>query len=237
LAFFSCWCPKVISRIGKLPDTLADRCIVIRMHRKTTKETCDRVKNLTGDHLRRKCARLVHDHGAQIADACPEIPASLNDRAADIWEPLLALAGLAGGEWPTLARHAAVTLSATTPESNPIGALLLDIWQLFVRHKTSRIFSSDLVRLLAALEDRPWQAGRKSRELTELWLAAQLRPFGVRPRNIWIDSEQRKGYLQTDFAEIFTRYVSKSEAEAFFAESKISDFPPPHEEEHLPSSV
>src|SRR6267378_1534830 len=29
LGHFSCWCPKAIATIGRLPDTLADRCIVI----------------------------------------------------------------------------------------------------------------------------------------------------------------------------------------------------------------
>lgn len=29
LAHYSCWCPKVLAAIGRLPDTLADRCIVI----------------------------------------------------------------------------------------------------------------------------------------------------------------------------------------------------------------
>src|SRR5882724_10254360 len=38
LAFFSCWCPKVISQIGRLPGTLADRCIIVRMQRKTSEE-------------------------------------------------------------------------------------------------------------------------------------------------------------------------------------------------------
>jgi hypothetical protein len=47
LAFFSCWCPKIISRIGKLPETLADRCILIRMHRKTAHEECVQVSVLT----------------------------------------------------------------------------------------------------------------------------------------------------------------------------------------------
>jgi hypothetical protein len=28
-AQYSCWCPKVMATIGRLPDTLADRCIVI----------------------------------------------------------------------------------------------------------------------------------------------------------------------------------------------------------------
>ncbi len=31
---FSCWCPKILAAIGRLPDTLADRCIIIRMQRK-----------------------------------------------------------------------------------------------------------------------------------------------------------------------------------------------------------
>src|SRR5439155_20765379 len=39
---YSCWCPKVLARIGRFPDTLADRCIIIRMQRKTSKEQCDR---------------------------------------------------------------------------------------------------------------------------------------------------------------------------------------------------
>jgi len=37
---FSCWCPKVMAAIGRLPETLADRCILIRMQRKTAREEC-----------------------------------------------------------------------------------------------------------------------------------------------------------------------------------------------------
>jgi len=35
---------------------------------------------------------------AKLADAEPVMP--LEDRAADVWEPLIAIADLAGGEWP-----------------------------------------------------------------------------------------------------------------------------------------
>src|SRR6185369_8240693 len=59
LARFSCWCPKVMAAIGRLPDTLADRCIVIRMQRKMASEECERIKNLEVSRLRRQCARLV----------------------------------------------------------------------------------------------------------------------------------------------------------------------------------
>jgi hypothetical protein len=100
LAIFSSWCPKAMAAIGRLPDTLADRCLLIRMHRNTVQEQCERLRNLRrmADALRRKCARFVRDHSEVIAEACPDVPADLNDRAADIWEPLCALADLAGGD-------------------------------------------------------------------------------------------------------------------------------------------
>src|SRR5258706_16149917 len=97
---FSSWCPKAIATIGRLPDTLADRCIIIRMQRKAIHEECDRLRNLVAAPLRQKCLRFVIDHRQEIADAQPQPPEGLNDRATDIWEPLLALADLAGGDWP-----------------------------------------------------------------------------------------------------------------------------------------
>src|SRR5205085_10333839 len=141
LGKFSCWCPKAMAAIGRLPDTLADRCIVIRMQRKTSKEPCERLRNLDATALRQKCARFVADHSQEIAAARPEIPLALNDRAADIWEPLLALADLAGGSWPGVARHAAVALTATAQRTNPIVSLLLDILLTFTLEKTDRLFS------------------------------------------------------------------------------------------------
>ena len=88
---YSCWCPKVLAKIGRFPDTLADRCIVIRMQRKTSEEQCDRSRELDPTPLKQQCLRFVSDHAAEIASARPQIPPALNDRAADIWEPLLAL--------------------------------------------------------------------------------------------------------------------------------------------------
>ena len=41
--------------------------------------------------LRQQCARFVADHAEAIAQLKPPMPESLNDRAADIWEPLLVL--------------------------------------------------------------------------------------------------------------------------------------------------
>ena len=71
--------------------------------------------------------------------------AGLTNRAADVWEPLLAIADLAGGRWPELARQAAVGLTATARERSPIGALLFDIAVLFIMNDAERLFSRDIV--------------------------------------------------------------------------------------------
>src|ERR1043166_8220935 len=43
LARFSCWGPKAIAQIGRLPETLRTRCIIIPMQAKTETEICEHV--------------------------------------------------------------------------------------------------------------------------------------------------------------------------------------------------
>ena len=218
LVRFSTWCPKVIAAIGKLPETLMDRCITITMQRKMAQETCERLRNLDGTELRRKCLRFVTDHAEAIAAAKLEMPAQLNDRAADIWEPLLAVADLAGGEWPKVLREAALKLSAGVAESNVIGSLLVDILVAFRLLNVDRLFSRDMVGCLNECKERPWAEARRGKDVDELWLAQQLRPYGVRPRSIWINGKGAKGYMESDFAEVWPRYVSWSDVEAVIGE-------------------
>jgi hypothetical protein len=236
LARFSCWCPKAMARIGRFADTLADRCILIRMQRKTSREECGRLRDFELEPLRRKCARFVADHAAEIAAARPEIPPELNDRAADIWEPLLALADLARGEWPARARQAALGLTAAAQESTPIGSLLFDIFLAFRLAEGERIFSRDLAARLNRMEARPWAELRKGKEITELWVAQKLRPYGIQPRTIWIGENHAKGYLEEDFTDVYRRYMSRSEVEAFRAECKtISEQRGNNEPSEVPS--
>ncbi len=144
LARFSCWCPKVMAAIGRLPETLADRCIVVRMQRKTAREGCERLREMDRAQagiMRQQCARFVADHVESIAQLKPPMPASLNDRAADIWEPLLVLADLAQQGWPERGRDAAEGLTKETQEDNPIGSLFMDILLEFVQTRSGRVFS------------------------------------------------------------------------------------------------
>ena len=158
------------------------------------------------------------DHAKEIAAAKPEIPAKLNDRAGDIWEPLLALAGLAGGDWPELARDAALQMSAGLPDSTIIGALLMDILVEFVERNVQRISSRDLVERLNQLRERPWAEIRKGKEIDGLWLSKQLRPYGVRPKALWIGEVATRGYEKSDFDEVWHRYLTRSDFDQLMAD-------------------
>ena len=78
------------------------------------------------------CARFVLDHEGAIARAKPELPLGLNDRAADICEPLFVIADLTGGDWPELVQQAAVGLTASAEQSDPTVLLLGDLKMRFV---------------------------------------------------------------------------------------------------------
>lgn len=127
---FSTWCPKAIALIGQLPDTLEDRSIVIEMRRKKKDELVKPFRVGRDDKvlgpLAQKAARWAQDHFKALKNADPEMPGALNDRQADNWRPLLAIADLAGGEWPRLAREAALGLSQVTSDDSARIQLLTD---------------------------------------------------------------------------------------------------------------
>ena len=168
------------------------------MHRKTPFEECERARNLDATSLKQKCLRFVEENSQKLAAAQPQIPDVLNDRAADIWEPLLALADLAGGDWPTRARQAAISLTASAQENNPIGALLLDIFITFQLQQTDRLFTKTLLQGLTLRPDRPWAETRNGKPITDIWLSQQLRPYGIRPKTVWIGGNHAKGYFQKE---------------------------------------
>ena len=206
---FSCWCPKVIAAIGELPETLMDRCIVVTMQRKRAGEVCERLRKSNGEMWRRMCTRWVADHWAEIAAAEPEVPEGLNDRAADIWEPLLAIADIAGGIWPELAREAATGLSGGKEETSSFGFLIRHIEALYDLWAVDKVFSRKLVEGLRAMKNPPWAELLKGKALTEVWLAQQLRRVGVTSRTVWIDGGTARGYHASDFEDAFARYAQR----------------------------
>jgi putative DNA primase/helicase len=229
VARYSCWCPKAMAQVGHFPETLADRCIIITMQRKTPAEKTERLRALKRPEaaaIHRLCEEFVQQHRDAIANAQPAIPEGLNDRAADIWEPLFVLADLAGGDWPQKARQAALTLSGVEQTTNVMGGLLIDCLLILTNLEIDRIFSRDLVQALNLLNGRPWRALTKGKPIDEYWLGRQLRPFGIHSQSIWVGKNSAKGYLKEDILEPARRYVSKADWEAYQDAYLVTDPPP-----------
>jgi putative DNA primase/helicase len=74
---FSTWAPIALAGIGKLPTTLADRSIEIKLKRKTTSEPAQRLdchaRSALGE-VARKIARWALDNRATVQSAEPAHP-------------------------------------------------------------------------------------------------------------------------------------------------------------------
>jgi hypothetical protein len=180
------------------------------------KKPSERVAKLRGREseasavLRRKAARWAADNVEALKTARPTVPEELNDRAADNWEPLLAIADLAGGDWPSLARAAAAKLSigAESDTRSTREQLLADIRIVFVERNTDRLPSADLIEALVKIEGHPWpEYGKTGKPLTQNQLARLLKPLDIVPVNVRVGDKVPKGYHQHQFADAFGRYL------------------------------
>jgi hypothetical protein len=124
------YCAVALAGIGWLPDTILSRAIVVRMRRRAPGETVEpyrrRVHAREGHPIRDRLSIWARSVEASVSDAWPAMPDGIVDRDSDVWEPLLAVADVAGGDWPERARRSAVALVAASRESVPsLGVRLL----------------------------------------------------------------------------------------------------------------
>jgi len=207
---FDTFCPKAIAGIGDLPATLRDRAITIMLRRKTSTDKLKPLRlealHVRGEDLKARCSRWAMDNAAHLTSDPPDVPACLNDRAADNWRPLLAIADQIGGSWPHDAREAARRIAGIEEEQDAAEMLLADIKQLFADADTDRLTSRKIVESLQGMESRPWPEWKHGQPMTPQQLACQLGRFGIRPRTIRIRADTAKGYLSSDFTRAWAEY-------------------------------
>jgi putative DNA primase/helicase len=205
---FSTWAPKAIATIRKLADTLQDRSVIVTLQRKPRDAKVERLRRRDTEEfksLRSQAARWAADNFDKLVDPDPAVPEVLNDRAADNWRPLLAIADLAGGTWPEDARRAACTLSGEEGDGAVNVELLRDIRAVFGDDDAVR--SADLVAKLIADPERPWAEWKHGRPLTQKQLGGLLRPFGIVSETVSIPGfNDAKGYRRTHFEEVWAVY-------------------------------
>ena len=210
---FSVWAAKAIAGIGRIADTLEDRSIIIHMRRRSKGEKVERFRatevDVIAKPLRCMAARWSKDNVDALRHVRPTTPDELNDRARDNWDPLLAIAELAGGEWPARARAAALALSGETDEAegSALVDLLRDLQKIF--EDRDRIFSADLVKQLSDNSDGRWVEWNRGKPITQRQVARLLEPLNIRPRQIRIGGESLKGYLLEWFNDPFNRYLAQ----------------------------
>lgn len=213
----STWAPIAIALIGELPPTLKDRGIGIRTRRKLPSEAVEflRLDEPRFAELKAGAAAWAARKSEALSDAEPEVPKGLNDRQADAWRPLLAIADLLGGHWPRSAREAAVAISKesfTTEDEDLLPAFISDVEQVFVDKNVGRIATRELVQALLALPERPWVTANQGGPINERYVASVLRRFGVKPAEWQVGPrghrQHQRGYVEMDLSPIFIRYSS-----------------------------
>ncbi len=207
---FKTWWPKVGALIGKLPDTLQDRAIVVTLRRRLSSEATERFSRRQHAELlvlHRQAVRWVADHLDTLKEADPAMPKGLRDRAEDAWRPLLAIADAAGGQWPNVARVASIALSGVAEDDSDSASrgvlLLTHIREVFASHAGQSIQSTKLLDELNNNEEWPWGEWRQGKAISSRGAAAILKPYGIRPQRISAGST----YRAVQFVDAWQRYL------------------------------
>jgi Protein of unknown function (DUF3631) len=218
LQTFSVFCAKAFTGIGDcLPDTVADRSIAVRLQRKRRDEHIERFRrrDVAADGellIRDALADWLEPQIDHLPAARPELPDPLDDRAQDVWEPLLAIADLAGEGWSERARGAAVALSTgdEREDDSPTARLIRDIVAVFEANGDERLKTTDLLDGLHAIADSPWREWSGGKALSSTGLSRLLKPYRIKTLPVWSHGGTMRGYKLEQFTDAFTRLGVRS---------------------------
>lgn len=208
---FGVFGPMALAGIGRLPETIATRSVEIVMRKRKPGDPTVKPFRL----------KFASDDLAKAYEACelwaafalkplrasmPELPVA--DRAADVWEPLVAIADLTHDEeWSKRARKACKRL---TQEANDkpvtIGVRLLQSIRAAFG-KDEILATPELMERLYSEDESPWERGQfSSRDMARI-----LAEYGVSSQTVRIDGHPTRGYKREAFEPAFNRYIKTEE--------------------------
>jgi Protein of unknown function (DUF3631) len=193
----------MLASIGDLPDTIIDRAIVTRMRRRGPGEKVAPFRSRRDKpplhDLRDRLHQWVRGNLKVLQDVEPAMP--VEDRAADTWEPLFAIADLAGGEWPERVRKACLALTGEDPDDGRIGTQLLAHLKEIWNESEDRLFTSTILERLHDLEEAPWsECGRERKPINAAGLAGLLKNYRIGSKNVRIGDERRRDITEVTWS-------------------------------------
>lgn len=204
--------PVAMAGLGNLPDTILTRSVCIRMKKRRKGDVIEpyrpRINEPEGHEIR-------DDLSVRMAviefDSFAELPQGIEDRDADIWEPLLTIAEKAGPDWYSKACVAAVALVA---DSRGRGAsvslgirLLMDIRTVWPAGQTQQP-TSELLDRLVMMDESPW-GSIKGEPLNARMLANLLSQYEIGSQSIRAGGAVVKGYKLSDMRDAWERYLTE----------------------------
>ena len=232
------YCAVATAGLGGLPDTLLSRSVIIKMRRRAPSEVIEpfrrRVHAREGWELRSQLEQWGRKTAGEASKNWPDMP----DGIADVWEALLTVADLAGGDWPKLARVAAVALVADSKAGTPsLGVrLLAGLRTVFGDHDV--MGTETILKTLCDLEESPWSE-IQGKPLNARGLAQRLRQYEVHSGNVRVGDLIVKGYKRAGLFDAWMRYLppvvadengSLDQSPKRFPSTGVENLGPPHHE-------
>jgi hypothetical protein len=219
---FECFGFKVLSGIGGIDKVLATRALQVRLHRALPGEIPEFYDPAYGhrDQVRAVGESLAKAMETSVlAVAVPiDMPQGLDNRLAQLWRPLLAVADSAGKEWPKLARASAVWTIKDRPDTNP--RIIADLafvlendgnLKAAIRSKGrgSVVPTSDLIDALCRIEDGEWSGTQGRRRLTSRRLGETLKQYDLHLGHRFGRGDDRtpRGLLLAEVENKIARYA------------------------------
>lgn len=199
---FPVWSPVALAGLaGRMPDTITSRGVTLHMRRRRPdqnvadfRERDAKVEAAPIVEILQQWADTKHD---ALSASRPPMPRGVTDRPAEIWEPLLAVANEAGGEWPARARAACtyfVVDAASDDEKLSLGQRLLrDLRELLAREDVTAMWSSEIITKLCSDPESEWR-DLWGKSLDQRRLAKELGRYGVKPKTVRIGLATSRGY-------------------------------------------
>jgi putative DNA primase/helicase len=172
---------QAIAMVGLgVPSMTLSRCLVCRIWPKLPSEKVDEfsyVDDAKFQTIRRKLARWSVDNAALLRDADPKSVPGFNNRIQMNWKTLLAIADLAGGDWPKQARAAALELRKKDSGQSDGYKALAVLWDLL--HDREDITSAEINAAVLADPASEWCNFRGKGPISQAQFAALLHPYDI----------------------------------------------------------